>query len=483
MINKNLIKTIVVGVALALSIDISYAFESNTALIDKGAKLTLSDCIRISIENSPNIKRAAFNYKIAKNDVSLAKTDFFPTINLGTGYYHTGTYTKNADINNHHYNFSANLNQLLFNFGKTNSRIKMQKFNKIASAYNFDNTVLDTIFDVKVNYYGVLAARATMEVNRANVSINERNYQRTKAYFEEGIRSKIDLVNAEVYLSDSKISYVQAVKMYENAIVKLNNSMYVANTPAYEIANTEMFNYAVNEIPVNLEISDNKDLSKPPKEVNDAVLTAGVEQLAILKDYKFTPFKYSFEECEKLAVDNRPDLKAYESTLKAMEQALSYTKREYLPELVGTVGYGYRDHSRTNSFNASVGLQTSINIAQEKFKIDNSKLQVELAKNDIDLLKQNIYFEVQNAYINMVQLEKEIPLMAVKVRQTRENFELADGRYAVGLGDYIELQDAKQNYNTAQNSYVQAVYNYNVARANLERLIAIPQEITITVED
>ena len=274
-----------------------------------------------------------------------------------------------------------------------------------------------------------------------------------------------------------------AVKMYENAIVKLNNSMYVANTPAYEIANTEMFNYAVNEIPVNLEISDNKDLSKPPKEVNDAVLTAGVEQLAILKDYKFTPFKYSFEECEKLAVDNRPDLKAYESTLKAMEQALSYTKREYLPELVGTVGYGYRDHSRTNSFNASVGLQTSINIAQEKFKIDNSKLQVELAKNDIDLLKQNIYFEVQNAYINMVQLEKEIPLMAVKVRQTRENFELADGRYAVGLGDYIELQDAKQNYNTAQNSYVQAVYNYNVARANLERLIAIPQEITITVED
>ncbi len=484
LIDKNLVKAFVVGVTFALSINISGAFESNTALIAKGEKLTLSDCIKISIENSPNIKRAAYNYKIAKNDVSLAKTDFFPTLSLSTGYYHNGTYTKNADINNHHYNFSANLNQLLFNFGKTNSRIRMQKFNKIASAYNFDNTVLDTIFDVKVNYYGVLATRATMEVNRANVEINERNYQRTKAYFEEGIRSKIDLVNAEVYLSDSKITYIQSVKNYENAIVKLNNAMYVADTPAYEIANTEMFNYSVNEIPINLEkISDKKELSNLPKDVNDAALTAGVEQLAILKDYKFTPFKYTFEECKKLAIENRPDLKAYESTLKAMEQALSYTKREYLPELVGTVGYGYRDHTRTNSVNASIGMQTSINIAQEKFKIDNSKLQVELAKNDINLLKQNIYFEVQNAYINMIQLEKEIPLMAVKVRQTRENFELADGRYSVGLGDYIELQDAKQNYNTAQNSYVHAVYDYNVARANLERLIALPQEITITVED
>ena len=83
----------------------------------------------------------------------------------------------------------------------------------------------------------------------------------------------------------------------------------------------------------------------------------------------------------------------------------------------------------------------------------------------------------------MVQLEKQIPLLAVKVKQTFENFELADGRYAVGIGDYIQLQDARVNYNNAQQSYVQTVYNYNVARANLERLIALKQEITINVED
>lgn len=260
--------------------------------------------------------------------------------------------------------------------------------------------------------------------------------------------------------------------------------MYVAQAPAYDIASTETFNYARNEVPVNLEkISDKKDLSSPPKEVADAVLTSRVEELAVLENYSFNPFKYSFEECEDLALKNRPDLKAYEATLGAMKQALSYTKKEYLPDIVGSVGYGFRDKESVNSLNASVGLNTSINIAQEKFRIDNSKLQVQLAENDIDLVKQNIYFEVQNAYINMIQLEKEIPLMAVKVKQTRENFELADGRYSVGLGDYIELQDAKQNYNTAQNSYVQAVFNYNVARANLEKLIAIPQEITIRVED
>jgi len=481
---NNLLKGLILGIIIILTSDIAGAFESNASLIKAGAKLTLSDCIQIALDNSPNIKKAAFNYKISKNDVSLAKTAFFPTIGIGTGYYFNGSYNRNRDTHSNYYNLSTNLNQLIWNFGKTNSQIKMQKFKSIASLYTFDNTVLDTIFAVKTNYFGVLAAKAAMDINRANVQINERNYQRTKAFFDEGIRSKIDLVNAEVYLSDSKIKYVQAVKAYQNALVKLNNSMFVAHTPAYEIANTELFNYDNKEIPVNLDkISDTKDLSNPPKAVSDAVLTSRVEQLAILENYKFQPFKYTFEECEQLALKNRPDLKAYEATLEAMKQSLKYIKREYLPDITGSVGYGFRDHISTNSINASIGLQTNLNIAQEKFKIDNGKLQIQLAENDIELIKQNIYFDIQNAYVNMVQLEEEIPLMAVKVRQTRENFELADGRYAVGLGDYIELQDAKQNYNTAQNSYVQTVYNYSVARANLERLIALPQQITITVED
>ena len=91
-------------------------------------------------------------------------------------------------------------------------------------------------------------------------------------------------------------------------------------------------------------------------------------------------------------------------------------------------------------------------------------------------------FQVQNAYIDMIELEKQIPLLAVKVRQTLENYELAEGRYYVGLGDYIQLQDAKVNYNNAQCSYIETIYKYNVARANLESVIALPQPVTVTLE-
>lgn len=472
----------IIGI-LFLSIETANAAEKY-AVIQKGAKLTMSDCIQIALKNSPLINKAYYNYHVSKNDEKIAKAAFFPTIGVGTGYTYNTNSSNRMSNNTDNYNAQATLSQLIFNFGKTNAQIKMQKFNKIAAMYNFDDVVLETIFGVKSYYYNVLAAKATVDINKAYVQINERNYQRTKAYFDQGIKSKIDLVNAEVNLSDSKVTLVESIKAYQNAIVQLNNSMYVAYTPEYEIASTETFNFQQKEVPVNLQkISEKKDLSKTPEPVSDATLTSKVEKMDVIETFKFKPFPYTFEECVELAKKNRPDLKAYNATLDAMKQSLLYIKREYYPEISASAGYNYRNQYNTNSFNVGVNLSSSLNILSQKYKIDNGKLQVDLAKNEIDLLEQNIYFEVQNAYINMVQLEKQIPLLAVKVKQTYENFELADGRYAVGIGDYIQLQDARVNYNNAQQSYVQTVYKYNVARANLEKLIALQQEITVNVEE
>lgn len=457
---------------------------AEVAAVQKGMVLSLDDCIEIALKNSPAVKKSRYNWQLSKTDVALAKSAYFPTIGAGAGGNYSNSHTNTRNTTNNYYSAEASVSQLIWNFGKTNSRIRMQKFNQIASEFNFDNTVLATIYTVRNNYYAVLAAKAAMDVNRANVQINERNYQRTKAYFDEGIKSKIDLVNAEVYLSDSKVALVQSVKTYRNAIVKLNNSMYIAYAPDYEIKSTETFNFKRNEIPVNLtKISEKRDLSELPANVENATLTSSVEKLNVIENYDFKPFPYTFEEAVDIAVKNRPDLKAYENTLKAMKQSLLYIKRDYYPEITGTAGYGYRTTLDSNSYNLGIAVKSSVNIWGKKSEIDAGKIQVKLARNEIDLLKQNIYFEVQSAYIDMVQLEKQIPLLAVKVRQTLENLELADGRYFVGIGDYIELQDAKVNYNNAQQAYVEAVYNYNVARANLEEAIALKPAVTINIED
>lgn len=475
--------TLVIICILALSIP-TFALEDIN--VQQGSVLSLNDCISIALNHNPAIKNARYNYGISKSNVGVARSEFFPTVGVGTGYSYNTTSSSKINTDTNAYTVQATLNQLLWNFGRTNANIKMQKFYLIADEYNFYNTVRETTFNVKQKYYEVLAARATVLINKAYVQINERNYQRTKAYFDEGIKSKIDLVNAEVTLSDSKIQLVQAENSYKNSLVNLNNAMYLVNAPAYSISGTEVFNNVNDNVaPVDLtkitKPSD-KEISKLPVNVKDAKLTSSVETLKLLTDYKVDEFPYSFEECMKMAYKNRADLKAYNSTLDAVKQNLLFVKRNYYPELSASAGYGFRNTNSTNSLNVGLNLSSSVNIMNQKYKVDAAKYQVDIAENSLNQLNQDIFFEVQNAYINMVELEKQIPLLAVKVRQTLENYELAEGRYYVGLGDYIQLQDAKVNYNNAQCSYIETIYKYNVARANLESVIAMPQQVTVTLE-
>lgn len=475
--------TLVIICILALSIP-TFALEDIN--VQQGSVLSLNDCISIALNHNPAIKNARYNYGISKSNVGVARSEFFPTVGVGTGYSYNTTSSSKINTDTNAYTVQATLNQLLWNFGRTNANIKMQKFYLIADEYNFYNTVRETTFNVKQKYYEVLAARATVLINKAYVQINERNYQRTKAYFDEGIKSKIDLVNAEVTLSDSKIQLVQAENSYKNSLVNLNNAMYLVNAPAYSISGTEVFNNVNDNVaPVDLtkitKPSD-KEISKLPLNVKDAKLTSSVETLELLTDYKVDEFPYSFEECMKMAYKNRADLKAYNSTLDAVKQNLLFVKRNYYPELSASAGYGFRNTNSTNSLNVGLNLSSSVNIMNQKYKVDAAKYQVDIAENSLNQLNQDIFFEVQNAYINMVELEKQIPLLAVKVRQTLENYELAEGRYYVGLGDYIQLQDAKVNYNNAQCSYIETIYKYNVARANLESVIAMPQQVIVTLE-
>ena len=97
----------------------------------------------------------------------------------------------------------------------------------------------------------------------------------------------------------------------------------------------------------------------------------------------------------------------------------------------------------------------------------------EVALHNVNISKADIFWEVQTNYVNMRQLERKIPLMNSKVKATLENFELADGRYSVGLNNYVELQDALANYNNSQLNFVEAVFNYNVARETLLKSMGV----------
>ncbi len=451
---------------------------------------SIEDCIDIALKNDPNIKIGVKQKDIANSQVGLAKSDYFPNITVGTGF--TSQHNRNSGSNggrggfynqggstsssNNYYQLNLGVNQLIWNFGKTTARINMQKYNRESVEYDLENIILDTVYRVKMAYFEALAAQANQDVFERSVRINKLNYDRTNALFQEGLKSKIDVVNAQVYLTDAEISLVEAQGQYENAIINLNNAMYYSDAPEYTLKNTESFNFQKSKKPKN-EVN----ISYIPKSGSDdfeqtAILTSGIEKQDIFQNYKFKPLILPVDEAIKKAYENRPDLKSLMMVERAQQESLKAIKRSYLPELSASSGYNYRKNSDVSNTGFNIGVSLDfpmINLMDIKYSVEQGKSYLEIATENIDLSKKNIYFEVKNNYINMVVLQKKIPLMAQKVQQTLENFELADGRYTVGLGNFIELQQAQTNYNNAQLALVQAVFDYNVAKEQFQKSMGV----------
>lgn len=458
--------------------------ESDVAVLQGSVSYSMADCIGFAMKNDPNIRIYEEAKKVQKGAVGVAKSNYFPTLLGGTGYNINNKSTfgdqSNSD-NNNYYGLNVGVNQLIWDFGYTTARINMNKYNFEAAGYDLENAILNSIYTVKIAYTSVLAARANEDIYARSVRINDLNVRRTKAMYEVGLKSKIDLVNAEATLTDARINLINAQNAYQINLITLNNAMYYINAPEYSIKDTETFNfqksYSVkNEVNIAYD-RKNYDPSSVDAEIKDgAILTTGIEKRDILRTYSFKPFNYSMEDSIQKAWVSRPDLKALELAKRASEESLKAIKRSYYPAINASAGYTYskRTDYGSNAVAAYAGIDfPSVNGMNIKCQIEQGKAYLNQAISNVDLHKKNIYFQVQTYYVNMKKLERTIPLMSKKVAETLENFELADGRYAVGLGNYIELQQAQTNYNNAQLAFVQSVFDYNEARFYLEKSMGL----------
>lgn len=459
--------------------------ETDIKTLKGNILFTIDDCVNLAKKNDPNLKIYADVQKAQKSLVGQAKSAYFPTLYGGTGYNINNTqFSRGMDgsLNNNYYGADIGINQLIWDFGRTKANINMNKYSYQAAGFDLDFQTALTVYAVKINYTAVLAAKANEDIDELSVRINKLNYDRTKAMYEVGLKSKIDVVNAQSNYTKARVTLLKAQNQYQTSLIELNNAMYYVDAPDYSIKDTETFNFQKNySVKNEIDVAYNRkhlDDSSVNSEIKDgAILTSEIEKRDIIKTYKFKPFDLSMADSIKTAYENRPDLKSAQLLVKVQQEALKVIKRSFYPSINASGQYsfaGYNDYnSNAVGIYAGINFPNNVNAMNIKYQIEQGKALLDRAVNNADMLKKNIYFAVQTDYVNMKQLEKQIPLMSDEVQQALENFELADGRYAVGLGDYIELQTALTDYNNAQLAFVQAVFNYNKARFYLKKDMGI----------
>ena len=398
--------------------------------------LNLEDCIKIALGNNPQIQSAIYNKEIYKTKIGQAWANYFPEFSASIGYDRTKNLMPSlSSIKMHPYNyintFSISASQLVYDFGKTRTSANMAKKTYEATEKNLDETINSIIFQVKEAYFNLLYAVQQENILKESVKIYESHLAQAQSYYDIGVKAKIDVITAEHNLSSVKLSHIKAKNAIDIAYANLNNALGIPNKEPYKI-------------------SDN--LSSSYYDVN-------------------------FDNLINSAYQSRPSLLSAQKKAEASKYLVKASKVAFLPDLNLAASYNLGGREFTADYGYAFGGSLSydvVNIMKLKKQVDEANATYKKDESDYQVQKQNVYLEVKQAYISLIELEDSIPVSKMALSQAKEQYDLANGRYKVGLGDAIEFKYAENTYRNAQLDYYKTLLDYNVAAANLEKVVGIP---------
>jgi cobalt-zinc-cadmium efflux system outer membrane protein len=196
-----------------------------------------------------------------------------------------------------------------------------------------------------------------------------------------------------------------------------------------------------------------------------------VEQFDVNGQFDFSDNLVPLEDFRKIALDERPDLRA---AIQSLEQASTNHK---LAEANGstdpTFGAWYTYNSSNNNPNGidTLGLSVSIPLRIfDKNQGEKQRTQIDIARNQqlTDAARAQVFSDVDSAY---AQVESNIALLkpykakyndqATRVRDT------VTYAYQHGGASLMDMLNAQSDYRTVQLAYLQLIGTYLTAAGQL----------------
>lgn len=175
----------------------------------------LKSCIEEVIATNPVVQERLKNYNAAKEDLSIAKSGYYPKLDLSLGFGIEKT-EKSAQLNpanNQSYSFSVYQNSLkltqnIFKGWDTTYQVEGQEAKSLSSAYSYVEKVNDIAFQMVNAYIQVMKQRELLENSKSNVEINEEIFKKVQKLYEAGLTTLSEVNKIESSLALAKSNYV-----------------------------------------------------------------------------------------------------------------------------------------------------------------------------------------------------------------------------------------------------------------------------------
>ena len=125
-----------------------------------------------------------------------------------------------------------------------------------------------------------------------------------------------------------------------------------------------------------------------------------------------------------------------------------------------------------DSWDVGVTLQFDIwNNLTTVYQTTEAQAQYEQTKDAIAMLKDGVTLEVTQSYLSFKQAKENIQLSQLSVDQADENLRVTQQKFKAGLTTNSEMLDAEVAQLQAKLQLTQALVDYELAQAKLEKAI------------
>jgi outer membrane protein len=423
--------------------------------------LTLEDSIRLALRNHGDVGASEQSFIASRERVTSARSGLLPQI-TGTANYDyqnrhastssnnglggTGFSTSNSGVTS---STTTNISiaQNIFDGGRTRAQVRSARAQELNAVGSFGGSRSGLAFQVAQAFYEQLRQEKLVAQRKGQVALAQQQLEQIQAQIEIGTAAKVDVQSVQVTLSQARFDLVSAQNALSIATVNFRNALGLGRGPTLQLL--ESSGIAATATPV----TNNTSTLLSPAPV--------VPQLKPLEEY--------IGEAKNL----RPDLLQARASVQQNEAAESLAKIEKRPQVTASATYNLDPRaSDDRRFNFGAGVSIPIFDGGGR-SADLRASQAELAASRIRLqqLDKDVAADVETSFVDISGQVERIANARELVEAARTNLETATEKYRLGLGIVLDIVNAQTQLFNAQTSATQAVYDYEIARANLDRAV------------
>lgn len=409
--------------------------------------LTLDDSLRLALKQNPFYLAARAKEDQATAAVKEAVSGFFPSVNAsGTDVLDKKVFsiefpslvpgqppTKVKMDFTRAYTFALNFSLPLFTGGRLVAGYKTANYNLEATREAIRQSREETVLNVKKAFYGYLLARSFVSVAEEGVNLAEKHYTNVKNLYEVGMASKFDLLRSEVQLANLKPQLIRA-----------RNALATAE--------------------IGLKMLLGIDLAQP---------------VEFKGELTFREVESKIDENIAEALTHRPEINQIEYQKRMAAQMVKMNEGAYLPTVAIGGAYNYWSNVlnlKKNNWESYYQINLVLNIPlfngfANSAKVGQAKAALRQLEYSQKGLIESVKFEVQEAVLSLRQARESLLSQEKNVEQAQEAVRIAELNYSEGLATNLDVSSAHVALSQAKTNQVQALYDYAVALAQIEKSV------------